>query len=50
MGRYGGVPWSARSPDCNPLDYFYWPRLKNKITASEKSATVSELIAKIERF
>lgn len=24
MGRYGPIRWPARSPDLNPLDFFFW--------------------------
>lgn len=25
------IKWPARSPDLTPLDYFYWPHLKNRL-------------------
>lgn len=29
MGLRSDIPWPARSPDFNPLDYFLWPHIKN---------------------
>lgn len=31
MGTTGPVAWPARSPDLNPLDYYLWGYLKNKV-------------------
>lgn len=31
IGRLGPILWPARSPDLNPLDFFYWGCLKDKI-------------------
>lgn len=31
MGNRGPVRWPARSPDLNPLDYFFWGYLKNRL-------------------
>lgn len=31
IGRGGPVPWAARSPDLNPLDFFLWGYLKSKV-------------------
>lgn len=31
IGRGGTVPWPARSPDFNPLDFFLWGYLKNLV-------------------
>lgn len=31
IGRGGPIAWPARSPDCNPLDYFLWGHLKSLI-------------------
>ncbi|KAJ8961134.1 hypothetical protein NQ318_008814 [Aromia moschata] len=31
VGRQGHVEWPAQSPDLNPLDYFLWGHLKNRI-------------------
>jgi len=31
MGRYGPIPWPAKSPDLNPLDFFLWGHCKEVI-------------------
>jgi hypothetical protein len=31
IGRGGPVPWPARSPDLNPLDYYLWGHLKSLV-------------------
>lgn len=31
IGRSGAIEWPPRSPDLNPLDFFYWGCLKDKI-------------------
>lgn len=31
IGRSGTISWPARSPDLNPLDFFYWGVLKEKV-------------------
>lgn len=31
IGRGGPHPWPARSPDYNPVDYFLWGHLKQKV-------------------
>lgn len=31
IGRLMTRPWPARSPDLNPLDFFFWSFLKEKI-------------------
>lgn len=31
IGRGGPVPWPPRSPDLNPLDYFFWGRIKQLV-------------------
>lgn len=35
IGRGGPVPWPARSPDLNPLDYYLWGHLKACVYASD---------------
>lgn len=34
IGRGGPQPWPARSPDLNPLDYFFWGYLKSLVYAT----------------
>jgi len=31
IGRRGTIEWPPRSPDLNPLDFFYWGYLKTKV-------------------
>lgn len=31
IGRGGPVPWPARSPDCNPLDFYLWDHVKSLV-------------------
>lgn len=35
IGRGGPLNWAARSPDLNPLDYFVWGFLKDKVYGSK---------------
>lgn len=35
IGRLGPILWPPRSPDLNPLDFFYWGCLKEKIYKKE---------------
>lgn len=43
MGRFGGVRWPARSPDLNPLDFFYWPHLKTTLYSQPRCNNIPEL-------
>lgn len=40
IGRLGPILWPPRSPDLNPLDFFYWGCLKERIY--EKPITTLE--------
>lgn len=31
IGRLGPIPWPPRSPDINPMDFYFWGILKNKV-------------------
>lgn len=31
IGRSGAISWPARSPDLNPLDYFFWGTMKDLV-------------------
>lgn len=31
IGRLGSISWPPRSPDLNPLDFFYWGCIKEKV-------------------
>lgn len=46
IGRGGPVSWPARSPDCNPLDYFLWGYIKSLVyqTAVPDIATLRDRI------
>lgn len=33
IGRSGTISWPARSPDLNPLDFFYWGAMKEMVYA-----------------
>lgn len=46
IGRGGPVPWPARSPDLNPLDFYLWGHLKTLVYNSQID-TVDELRLKI---
>lgn len=47
IGRNGPVPWPARSPDLNPLDYYLWGHMKTIVYATEVQ-TREELLQRIE--
>ena len=34
IGQGGPVPWPARSPDLNPLDFWLWGHLKAMVYAA----------------
>lgn len=46
IGRSGAISWPARSPDLNPLDFFYWGALKEKVY-SKPIETLAQLRANI---
>lgn len=47
IGRLGPMLWPPRSPDLNPLDFFYWGCIKEKVY--DKSVnTIEELRARIQ--
>ncbi|PSN32148.1 hypothetical protein C0J52_23854, partial [Blattella germanica] len=46
IGRGGPIPWPARSPDLNPLDYFLWGYLKSLVFETPVE-TDMELIARV---
>lgn len=41
------MAWPPRSPDLNPLDYFLWGYLKDKVYTAVPINTVEELTARI---
>lgn len=42
IGRGAPVAWPPRSPDCNPLDFFFWGHMKN-LVYSTPIHTIAEL-------
>lgn len=47
IGRGGPVNWPARSPDLNPLDFFYWGKLKSRVYNDIPIASTEELKRRI---
>lgn len=47
ISRGCSQPWPARSPDLNPLDYWFWGWLKAKVYHSNKPQTLQQLRQKI---
>jgi len=37
VGRGGLISWPSRSPDLNPLDFFFWDYSKNIVYANAPS-------------
>jgi hypothetical protein len=48
ISRHFNFPWPARSPDLNPMDFFYWGYLKQKVY-SHKLRNVNDLREAIAR-
>lgn len=48
IGRGGNIAWPARSPDHNPMDFFVWPYLKNKVYTEPRPSNMIELRHKIK--
>ncbi|XP_076247807.1 uncharacterized protein LOC143187479 [Calliopsis andreniformis] len=46
IGRGGPVAWPPRSPDMNPLDFFFWGYLKNEVYR-QPVETPEQVIARI---
>ena len=46
IGRGGPIPWSPRSPDLSPLDFFLWGYIKN-IVYAEKIRNIHHLQERI---
>lgn len=47
VGRGGPVPWPARSPDLNPMDFFVWGYMKSEVYATPVNSE-EELLNKIQ--
>lgn len=43
LGTNGPIPWPARSPDLNPLDFFVWGHVKNRVYTFQPPNTINEL-------
>lgn len=48
IGRLGPILWPPRSPDLNPLDFFYWGCLKDRVYA-KPIATQEELRQRVNQ-
>lgn len=46
IGRGGPVPWPARSPDLNPLDFYLWGHMSTIVYANEVNSR-EELVQRI---
>lgn len=46
IGRGGPTRWPARSPDLNPLDFFFWGKMKSLVYETEVE-TEEDLIARV---
>lgn len=47
IGRLGPILWPPRSPDLNPLDFFYWGCIKEKVY-NKSVATIEELRTRVQ--
>ncbi len=48
IGKYSNnIDWPARSPDLTPLDFYYWPVLKNKLFTGQEYQNLAELRERI---
>lgn len=48
IGRGGPIPWPPRSPDLNPLDFYFWGCMKALVYATEVN-TREELLQRINQ-
>lgn len=48
IGRLGHIAWPPRSPDLNPLDFYFWGTIKDKVYATPVQ-TREELIIRIQQ-
>ncbi|GBN79146.1 hypothetical protein AVEN_272646-1 [Araneus ventricosus] len=46
IGRGGPVAWYPRSPELNPLDFFFWVRMKSLVYEASVDST-EDLVARI---
>lgn len=47
IGRYGPVPWPARSPDLTPCDFYLWGHMK-QIVYSTPTDSIQDLRQRVE--
>lgn len=47
IGRFGPVAWPARSPDLNPLDFFFWGRMDALVYEDGAAESEEDLIGRI---
>ena len=47
IGCGGPTPWPARSPDFNPLDYFFWGHSKETVYHNGAPENVEQLVERI---
>lgn len=47
IGRYFDVPWPSRSPDLNPVDYFFWGFVRDRVFSHGGFVNVTALDAAI---
>ena len=47
IGRLGPILWPPHSPDLNPLDFFYWGCLKEKVY-KEQVTSIEQLRTRIQ--
>lgn len=50
IGKGGNIAWPARSPDLNPLDFFYWGYCKDTIYRGNTVENVEDLRLRIQNF
>ena len=46
ISRFGDVPWTPRSPDLTPADFFFWSYIKSKVYIT-KPRNLNELKTRI---
>ena len=44
VGRYFPIEWCPRSPDLNPLDYFFWGFLKDLVFEDQKGTLTHDVL------
>ena len=49
ISRYFDFTWPPRSPDLNPLDFWFWGYVKSRVYSDEAFRTIPQLKEKITR-